>query len=64
MIVFKYENVEIGFKPLENGKCEYKVDVHDFDSLEGVVDRILTYDQLQELLDNPQDCIKLMRYHF
>ena len=62
MITFKHKDIEIQFTPLEDGKCQYLVSVHDFGNLESVVNRVLSYTQLTDLINSPESCINFLRY--
>lgn len=64
MIIAKFKDMEIHFKPLENGNCEYLVDCHDFANLESLVNRVLSYKELNYYLKNPNDYIKECKYNF
>lgn len=62
-ITYKHDHYIVEFTPLENGKCQYLVDFHDVGNLESLVDRILSYSQLNECLNNPKDYIACNRYN-
>lgn len=64
MITFKHKDYLMEFKPLENGKCEYLVNVHDFGNLESLVDRVLSYDQLNYWIDNIERYISENKYNY
>ena len=49
---------EFIFAPLENGRCEYVVACHDFGNLESLVNRVLSYKNLNYYLENPERYIK------
>lgn len=54
MIEFKYdERFSVFFKPLENGKNEYYVEVHDFTDLSCIRQNI-SYEEFLELNENPR----------
>ena len=58
----KYEMGELVIVPLENGKCEYKVDCHYYSSLESLVDRTLNKQQLDFYIENPHLLIGELKY--
>ena len=64
MIIIKLDelNIEIEVRPLENGKCQYLVDFHDFGNLESLVGRILNYQELNNCLKNPKNYIRENKY--
>ena len=62
-ITYKYKDCQLEFTPLENGKCEYLVDVHDFGNLESIVDRVLNYQELEYWIKNITQYIMVMNNH-
>lgn len=56
IIEYKIKDYLFIIKPLENGKCEYNIEFHDFGNLEG---RFLTvsYQGLNYILSNPKEVI-------
>lgn len=63
MITYKENEFIVEFTPLENGKCEYLVNVHDTSNLESLVDRILNYTQLNYWLNNLKRYIPENRFN-
>lgn len=59
IIITKINDIE----PLENGKCEYLVDCHDFGNLEILVNRKLDYQSLNYYLTNPKNYIAENKYN-
>lgn len=54
MIEHKYsDDISIYFTPLENGKAEYYVEIHDFGNLECFRDKF-DYTTLSDVLNNPK----------
>lgn len=64
-MVYKNKDVELQIKPLENGKAEYEISLHDFGNLESIVDKTVSYDELNYILkelDKDQYMIGELRY--
>jgi len=64
MIEYKYKDYLMEIKPLENGKCEYLVNVHDFGNLESLVDRTLSYNELNYWIANIERYISENKYNY
>lgn len=63
MMVIEYKHNEftsVFFKPLENGKNEYEIEVHDFCNLDFFRD-VIEGDELNELLENPEEIFEGFR---
>ncbi len=62
IITFKTKDFEIEIEPLNNGKCQYLVSVHDYGNLESLCNRVLDYNQLQECLNEYENYIPRNKY--
>jgi hypothetical protein len=61
MIVYKHsDSLEVHFTPLDNGRAEYLVTIHDFDNLDGWNGRV-SYSELNTILDAPSQSMRLAR---
>lgn len=59
---YKYnEGLSLFYYPLENGKCEYKAELHDFDNLECFMLGVISYDELVCFFNNMEKEIKSLR---
>ncbi len=58
-IIFKTESLWVIFTPRENGKCEYLIELHDFDNLDGY-QGIVSFQSLNEILNNPNNWRRLI----
>lgn len=63
-IEYRHNDFIVIFQPLENGKCEYLVDVHDTAELESLVGRVLSYGELNYWLNNLGKYIAENRYNY
>lgn len=50
MISFIENNVRLEFLPLENGRNQYAVNLHDFGNLESIIDRVIDGQELNDLI--------------
>ena len=62
-IIYKHNDIQFEFTPLENGKCEYLVDCHDFGNLESLVNRTLSYNELNYWLGNLSNYISENKFN-
>lgn len=55
MIEYKYNNdISLYFTPLENGKAEYRIQLHDFANFDCIKETV-SYECLQDMIRNPND---------
>lgn len=52
MIIAKLGNIELLYKPREDGQSRYFIELHDFDNLDGY-QGVVEYDSLEAILANP-----------
>lgn len=65
MIIHKYKDIRLEFTPLENGKNEYLVSLHDYGNLEVVVSRTIdgqTLNELINIIESGKYPINFLRY--
>ena len=55
MIIFETKDQLLEFTPLNNGKAQYAINYHDFGNLESLVERIISYDELNWLIERMKD---------
>lgn len=61
MITYKHsESLWVIFTPLDNGRAEYDVTIHDFDNLDGWKGKV-DYSELNTLLSDPTNAMRLAR---
>jgi hypothetical protein len=64
MIQYKHKDYLMEIEPLENGNCEYLVNVHDFGNLESLVNRTLSYNELNYWIANIERYISENKYNY
>ena len=61
-IEYKFnKDISVYFIPLNNGKCEYLIEIHDFSELDCIKERC-NYLELQDVLRNPFDFLSGYRF--
>jgi len=61
-IEYKYSSeISVYFYPIENGKCEYYCQVHDFGNLDMFDYGRVSYQELQDILKYPTSYAKHFR---